>query len=192
MMILNYGTKEDYEKLKTFKCKNCGSLFVNKKEYTKLTCSNKCKRNLSSERMTSRNPMKSIETRIKVSKTLKLINHKPIVHGGNGRVATAHQLSMYNELSKLDNTFEMELIEKTHPYAKQFLSPNHYKIDIASRFHKIAIEIDGASHKSNKIKECDKRKDQLLALKGWKVLRLSNSQIQKELKDCVKMVLSMM
>jgi len=192
MMIMNYKTKELYDKAKTFKCKNCSLLFKNTKEHKIFTCSKKCTNELSSKRMTSNNPMSSKDTRIKVSNTLKKINHKPKIQGGNGRVATIHQLSMYNELSKIDNSFVMELIEKTSPYTKDFNSPYHYKIDIASRFYKIAIEIDGSSHNSKKIKECDSRKEKLLSLKGWKVLRLSNFQIQKELTSCVKMVLSMM
>lgn len=192
MMIMNYKTKDLYDKSKTFKCKNCSLLFKNIKNHKNFTCSKKCTNELSSKRMINNNPMSNEDTRKKVSDRLKIINHKPKIQGGNGRVATINQLLMYNELSKIDNSFVMELIEKTSPYAKDFNAPNHYKIDIASRFYKIAIEIDGSSHKSKKTKECDSRKTKLLNLKGWKVLRLSNSQIQKELKSCVKTVLSMM
>lgn len=132
------------------------------------------------------------EYRKKASDRQKEIKHKPIIQGGNGRGATVHQLKLYNELVKTDDSFEMEVIEKTgKELAKKFKSPYHYKLDIASRIHKICIEVDGASHNTLKVKECDKRKDSLLSLKGWRVLRLSNSQIEKELKSCVQMVLSM-
>jgi hypothetical protein len=92
--------------------------------------------------------------------------------------------------TKKDSSFSMEYIEKTGVLAKEFKSPRHYKIDIASKYHMIAIEIDGPSHNSLKVKECDNRKNQLLALKGWKVLRFTNSQIQKELQNCVQTVMS--
>lgn len=131
------------------------------------------------------------KTRAKVSQTLKEMKHKPLIQGGNGKPATLQQLTLYNELTKNDNSFEMELIEKTSPYTNEFNAPRHYKIDIGSRIHKIAIEIDGNSHNTLRVKECDNRKDALLSLKGWKVLRLSNSQIEKELKNCVQTVLSM-
>lgn len=171
-------------------CIVCNSIFECTVKNQK-TCGLKCAGTLSSKRMTDNNPMKSDSVREKVSMTLKKINHKPKIQGGNGRVATKEQMMLYNEISKLDNSFELEVIEKTKPYTSQFNSPNHYKIDIASRFHKIAIEVDGGSHNSKKIKECDKRKEDLLSLKGWKVLRLSNLMIQKELQSCVLMVMSM-
>ena len=37
----------------------------------------------------------------------------------------------------------MELIELTKPYTDEFKAPNHYKIDIASRIYKLAIEQNG-------------------------------------------------
>jgi hypothetical protein len=195
-LLHSYPNKELYIEpignRKAFKhtCKICKNEFINVTKNS-IACSRKCANVLSSVRMTNNNPMVKDETRKKVSETLKKINHKPIIQGGNGRGATIQQLSLYNELIKTDNSFQMEYIEKTGKYAKQFNSPNHYKIDIASNIHMIAIEVDGNSHKVKKIIECDKRKTQILTLKGWKVLRLSNLQIQKELTNCVKMVLSM-
>jgi hypothetical protein len=141
--------------------------------------------------MKKNNPMFYEEHRLKASERQKEINHKPAIQGGNGRGATVHQLMLYNKISELDSSFSMEYIEKTGHLAKQFKSPRHYKIDIASKYHMIAIEVDGISHNSLKVKECDERKNKLLALKGWKVLRFTNSQIQKELENCVQMVMSM-
>lgn len=191
MNILNYGTKDNYIKKHTFKCKNCQKTYFTEKKYKTETCSKKCTRELSSKRMSIQNPMKSQEVRSKVSKKLKEINHKPIIQGGNGRGATKEQLKLYNEINKKDDSFCMEYIESTKGYIKKYKTPNHYKIDIASKIHKIAIEIDGKSHNSLKVKECDNRKNIVLNLKGWKVLRLSNSQINKELEKCVQMVMSM-
>jgi uncharacterized pyridoxamine 5'-phosphate oxidase family protein len=195
MLILN-NNKDEYitpiKERKAFKhiCENCNIEFINITKNSRF-CSNKCAGTLSSIRMKLNNPMFKEENRIKASNTLKRIKHKPIIQGGNGRPATVQQLKLYNELIKYDDSFEMELIEKTGIYADQFKAPYHYKIDIASRIHKLAIEVDGSSHNSLKIKECDNRKNQFLTLKKWKVLRLSNYQIDKELTSCVQMVLSM-
>lgn len=190
MLFLNYGTKEDYIKKFTVKCKACHKEFKSP-SYKRKFCSKECQSNISSKLMVEKNPMRLESVRRKVSNTLKEMRHKPLIQGGNGRGATKEQLNLYNEITKKDGSFSLEYIEKTGHLRKQFKSPNHYKIDIASKVHMIAIEVDGSSHNSQKIKECDKRKKKLLALRGWKVLSVSNIQIQTELKNCVKMVLSM-
>jgi hypothetical protein len=184
MMILNYGCKENLPK-----CKTCGKPY--NKPYKTNHCSLKCTGKTSSIRMKENNPMRNNETRIKVSNKLKEINHKPIIQGGNGKGATIEQLNLYNEIIKFDNSFQLEFIIKTGNLRKVYNSPTHYKCDIASDIHKLVIEIDGNSHNSIKIRECDKKKTQVLNLKGWKVLRLSNFQIQTELQSCVQMVMSM-
>lgn len=190
-LIRCHGSKQKLKEKNLSICVVCEKEFQKKIFSGGLVCSVKCQGILSSKRMKIKNPMHSPEIRIKCSERLKQIKHKPLIQGGNGRQASIHQLNLYNELIKIDNSFEMELIEKTGDLRFKFKSPRHYKIDIGSRIHKIAIEVDGSSHNTLKVKECDKRKTQLLNLKGWKVLRLSNYQIQKELKNCVQMVLSM-
>ena len=190
-MLLHWESKENFKKENTHTCIVCEEKFVKHSVSKPLTCSLKCSSFLTSERMKLKNPMKNKETRDKVKHSLIELRHKPIIQGGNGKGATIYQLNLYNELIKYNDSFEMELIEKTNPYTKEFKAPYHYKIDIGSRIYKLAIEIDGNSHNSLKIQECDKRKTQLLNLKGWKVLRLSNLQIQTELNLCVQTVLSM-
>jgi hypothetical protein len=191
MMLLNWISKENFKIKNTFNCVVCKKDFIKNTSLNPKVCSIICQSNLSSERMTIDNPMFNEEYRKKVSDTLKKIKHKPFMQGGNGRGATNEQLALYNELIKIDDSFQMEFIEKTKPYSLEFKAPNHYKIDIASSYHKLAIEIDGVSHNNLKTRECDKRKTELLTLKGWKVLRLSNLQIQKELTTCVQAAMSM-
>ena len=53
--------------------------------------------------------------------------------------------------------------------------PTNYKIDIANRRLRIAIEVDGASH-SGKRGALDAKKDALLRSWGWSVYRVSNSR----------------
>lgn len=193
MFILHYQNKENYIKKYTFICSICNNSFFRKcyNNSKNKICSSACKSKLSSNIISNNNPMKNDIIRKKVSDTLKKINHKPFIQGGNGRGATINQLNFYNELIKIDNSFQLEYIIKTGHLRKIFNSPNHYKLDIASEIHKLCIEIDGNSHKCLKVSECDQRKTKLLNLKGWKVLRLSNFQIQNELQNCVQMVMSM-
>jgi hypothetical protein len=154
-------------------------------------CSMKCVGVISSKRMTINNPMKDIETRKKVSNTLKDRFHKPPIIGGNGRGLTKWQKILLDELLLIDKTFVAEYIFNTKEFNQNKIYPNHYKIDIASEKYKLAIEVDGNTHKSNKIKLCDQKKTHILNLSGWTVLRFWNTQIEMELKDCVQMVMSM-
>ena len=174
----------------TNECIVCGSKFESTVKKQK-TCNFKCAGKLSSIRMKDNNPMKSLETREKVSNTLKRIGHKPIVRGGNGKGNTISQQLLYDELVKFNSSFTCEYIFRTKGFNEEKIYPNHYKIDIASDEYKIAIEVDGPTHNSNKVKLCDKKKTELLNSIGWKVLRLSNLKIKTELQNCVKMVLSM-
>lgn len=192
MMLLHWSSKENFNLENTHKCIVCDKYFIKNQRVTKpLTCSLTCSSKLTSIRMKDKNPMHNQINIDKARNSLILKNYKPILQGGNGRGATIYQLQLYNELSKHKDCFEMELIELTKPFTKQFKAPYHYKIDIASRIHKIAIEIDGLSHNTKKVKECDNRKEQLLILKGWRILRLSNLLIKNELQNCVQVVLSM-
>jgi hypothetical protein len=171
-------------------CIVCNSEFESTVKNQK-TCNLKCAGSLSSIRMTEKNPMLNKETRDKVSDTLKKIGHKPIKQGGNGRGNTTEQQLLYDELIKINKSFVCEYIFKTKGLNEEKIYPTHYKIDIASKELMLAIEVDGVSHNSLKVRECDKKKTNLLLSQGWKVLRLSNSQIQKELKNCVQVVMSM-
>lgn len=191
----DYGDFESYIKAYTKICTNCNNEFLADK-LSDRCCSEECRNKRLSETssywMKKNNPMKSENTRKKVSETLKRIKHKPYIQGGNGRGATKEQLILYNEICKFDDSFSIEYIFKiTRETKKRFKTPNHYKLDLGSDIHRLCIEIDGSSHKSYKIKECDKRKDQALIFNGWRVLRLSNEQIRKELKRSVQMVKSM-
>ncbi len=174
-------------------CVVCGKMFIaaeSNMTKRRVVCSMACAGKRSSKRMSQSNPMTEMGAREKMITMLRKIGHKPYVQGGNGRGATKPQVDLYNALCALDDSFEMEVIEKTGAYRKVYKTPNHYKIDIASRRLKVAIEVDGVSHGSKKVQECDERKSTVLALRGWKVWRFTNSQIEMQLSDCVQMVLS--
>jgi len=191
MMLLHWISKENFKIENTFNCIVCKKDFIKKTSSSPKVCSIVCQSILSSVRMTEKNPMLNKEVRNKVSDTLKRIGHKPIKQGGNGRGNTTEQQLLYDELIKINKSFVCEYIFKTKGLNEEKIYPTHYKIDIALEELKLAIEIDGTSHNSLKVKECDKKKTNLLISQGWKVLRLSNLQIQKELKSCVQAVMSM-
>lgn len=139
-------------------------------------------RKYASQRMKNNNPMKREEVRAKVSSTLRAMGWGPVKRGGNGRGATIHQQALASSLG-----WECEVVVTTG----EGYIPNHYKIDIAEEVLKIAIEVDGHSHKAKKVRAADKRKEEFLLSQGWKVLRFSNQEIEENLSGCVRKVLSM-
>lgn len=170
-------------------CINCGNLFLEKPHYLKNTCSMECKNKIHSKYQIGR--VLSEDTKKKVSDSLKRIKHKPYLQGGNGRGATKEQLLLYNELTVSNDSFQMEFIVVTNKKNVPFKVPYHYKIDIASKIHMIAIEINGGSHNSQKVKECDERKKLFLNSKGWKVLSFSNKDVLENAEQIASNVLSM-
>jgi very-short-patch-repair endonuclease len=68
--------------------------------------------------------------------------------------------------------------------------PHCYKIDVANRTLKIAIEVDGGSHGTLERKAQDARKEEFLVGCGWVVLRFSNKAVTERLAECVQTVLS--
>ena len=58
--------------------------------------------------------------------------------------------------------------------------PKHYKIDLAFPDRRIAVEIDGRSHRTSLGRQRDERKDNALAEMGWKVVRFTNDQVMAD------------
>jgi len=114
--------------------------------------------------------MSDPNVRQKVSRILKAMKHKPSVRGGNGHGATLPQRIMHKILgSKWNMEYPLSLGKRIPGY------PTHYKLDLANPEKKIAIEVDGFSHRSRK--KIDQKKDAKLASFGWKVLRFWNRDI---------------
>jgi very-short-patch-repair endonuclease len=68
--------------------------------------------------------------------------------------------------------------------------PNHYKVDLADPERKLAIEVDGNSHKTKKWKFLDRRKESVLAALGWSVLRFWNQEILEDIDRVVGIIQS--
>ena len=139
-----------------------------------------------SERMKRNNPMFKEEVRQKVSQTLKVIKHHPPIQGGNGRGLTIPQELLIKSLSEFHPMSEFVVPTKLRNQGY----PTHYKIDIAILPQKIAIEVDGGSHCSEKVQSADMRKTEFLNGLGWKVLRFSNREVTEHLETCVREIVS--
>lgn len=126
--------------------------------------------------------------RDKMSQTLREIGHKPIKQGGNGRGFTTQQSIL---LEKLGEGWEGEHIQNL-PGLRKLGYPTHYKLDIANERVRIAIEIDGASHSSAKVRERDIRKDHKLRELGWTVFRFKNKEIDNDLDRVVRLICNSM
>ena len=133
--------------------------------------------------MRANNPTKDPAVLAKMSASLK--GRTFLARGGNGKV-TEPQMRLATALG-----WPMEVAVLTGPVQGQFPSlPNHYKVDVGSVKHKLAVEVDGNSHKTKKWKFLDRRKEAILAALGWRVLRFWNEEVMADLDRCVQMVLS--
>lgn len=135
-------------------------------------------------RMRARNPMRLASAREKMSATLRRIGHTPKVRGGNGRPVSAPQQRLADALG-----WPTEVVVAVGR-GRGAGWPSHYKIDIACAQRKIAIEVDGGSHSSVKVRAADARKAAFLEEQGWTVWRFSNADAMENTSVCVQTVLS--
>jgi hypothetical protein len=126
--------------------------------------------------------MKSKETRAKVATTLRAMQWKPKQQGGNGRPLPIPQILLAAALG-----WDTEVAVPTRQLRDSGY-PTCYKIDIANADLHVGIEVDGPSHYSRR--SLDQKKDEMLALLGWTILRFSNKAVMTNLNVCVQEVLS--
>lgn len=130
--------------------------------------------------MRTDNPMKNPAVRSKVSRTMKAMGYAPTVRGGNGHGMTVPERLMSEATGLTPHTVT------THRRPEGY--PTHYKLDLADPAVKLAIEIDGGSHKSLKVRAADARKEEFLNGLGWTVLRFSNSEVTADAIRCAETV----
>lgn len=155
-----------------------------KKKYTRKVSSetmSRTNRKYASARMRSKNPMSKPEIRKKVSSRLREMGWKPPVQGGNGRGMTAHEQLIADRLGWSPIVIPTK---ERSPY------PTNYKVDVGNHKLKIAIEIDGHSHDSIRQRARDAKKQAFLESRGWTVFRFTNAQVETNLNECVRVVLS--
>lgn len=177
-------------------CKICGAACPWDQGHWKATCSETCEnighsRTMSSTnrvhasgRMRARNPMRHESVRAKVSSTLREMGHAPRVRGGNGRGPTISEASAASRCGLDTNLIVRTMMPRGSGY------PQHYKVDVGDASILLAIEIDGPSHCALARREQDRRKENLLRLLGWTVLRFTNREVTERLEDVAREVSS--
>lgn len=120
------------------------------------------------------NPMSRPENVEKMRDKLK--GRTFLARGGNSKL-TRQQLLVADSLG-----LPTEVAIATREVKAHFESlPPCYKVDIASVPHRLAIEIDGNSHRLKKWKFLDQRKTAVLTALGWTVIRFWNEEVDNDL-----------
>ena len=157
--------KQTYKKIGYCYCKN-------------IECSNVGRSLGMKEERKLHNPMWNEESRKRTSASLKAIGHRPPIRGGNGTGMTEPQKRLYDLLGK---GWDTELPIKVGAYLRmEFNTPGSYKVDLGNKELKLAIEVDGNSHGTLARKQQDAKKDAVLKLLGWTVLRYRNERVMSE------------
>ena len=133
-------------------CKNCNKIFYRKR--VRQACSRECQYAL-------RN--KSIETRQKLSKAMKLRWEEGRHSGWASRNKLTPSYAEKYFMTVLMNAKIKFVFEK---------KAGRYFIDFALSKGRIALEIDGSQHKWPDRKKKDQKKDEYLVSKRWRVLRI--------------------
>lgn len=140
-------------------------------------------RRYASERMKQHNPMSNPNAKAKMQKKLKARGWGSGERGGNGEI-TVPQARLALALG-----WETEVAIPTGK-ARGSGYPSSYKVDIGNPALKIAVEVDGQSHKLPVRRLEDQKKTALLEALGWKVLRFWNEEVMADLSTCVQTVMS--
>lgn len=178
-------------------CVRCGKPFVNvKRNKTRLFCSRSCAtktrrgqnkgwipgpewREKASKRMKASNPMANPVNREKATTKMRGRTFSGI-RGGNGQL-TPQQITLATALG-----WEMEVaIPSGNPKWTTLV------VDIGNPDLKIAVEVDGYSHRTTKQKNRDQMKAEMLKTIGWLLIRFWNSQVDNDLEKCVSSVLNL-
>lgn len=61
-----------------------------------------------------------------------------------------------------------------------------YEYDFAFPDLKLDIEVDGGTHKTEKVKKIDKRRDEFSRQQGWTVLRFEAERVKKDVVSCIE------
>jgi very-short-patch-repair endonuclease len=58
------------------------------------------------------------------------------------------------------------------------------EIDLALPAARVAVEVDGPGHRLTKQKAIDRRKEDFLMSRGWRVIRVGNEEVRTALEGC--------
>lgn len=60
-----------------------------------------------------------------------------------------------------------------------------YQYDFAFPELKIDIEVDGGTHKTEKVQKIDKKRDEFSLTNGWKIVRFDAERVKKDVVSCI-------
>jgi hypothetical protein len=66
--------------------------------------------------------------------------------------------------------------------------PTTWVLDIANPVARVAVEVDGLTHRLTAQKAIDRRKEDSLMSRAWRVVRVSNEEVQANLEGCVEFI----
>ena len=98
--------------------------------------------------------------------------------GGKGQGASPRELKVRDALG-----LKMHFVLPTR---KQRPFPRHYTIDLADPSRRVAIEIDGPSHRLLSVKRSDARKARWLRSNGWTLIRVSNRDVDLRFEKTIR------
>lgn len=104
-----------------------------------------------------------------------------VKRGGNGTGPSESEAAL---LDKLGDGWVHNHVVPTGRSSKN--GPTHYKLDVAHPERRVAIEVDGNSHKARDRRRADTRKDEFLQGLGWTVIRLTNRESWRVTDDVLR------
>ena len=84
-----------------------------------------------------------------------------------------------------EQVFENALVSSGIDGWKYAFQHGIYEYDFAWPEQKIDVEIDGATHKTEKVVKIDKRRDAFSKERGWKVIRFEASRVKRDVIGCI-------
>lgn len=133
----------------------------------------------------SRNPFKGPQAEAIRQKSLSVqrANGWPTLTGGNGTGLTTPQEMLLRHLgSEFTPELSVSLGKREPGY------PTCYKVDLGCERLKLAIELDGPTHRAHKQQAKDSKKQAKLISLGWIVMRFLNTEVLNDLSGTCQQV----
>lgn len=120
----------------------------------------------------------SEKTKIKISENrIKFLKENPN--------KVPYMINHSSKMSYPEKIFKDALEKEKISGWKYNLRVGIYQYDFAFLNEKIDVEIDGATHETEKVKKIDARRDEFSIKHGWTVIRFSAKEVKNNLSGCI-------